>query len=349
MEKDLYSYKEEIPDNGPIRVTYERPKFFHRIMANFIDILLFFGVLILLFIPTNAIVRNTPQYLAAEKVVNTRINDSGIYTYYDKTKTYLTWPSYYDNYSEDSSGYVKATKCSEAIDNFIEYVKTNAGEEKALEVQNAYDEFRLSKTFEDEPYFIKNSENIIVSNKESDGGTCKASSDDYYKNIYKPYIMSDCAGYLITIFSDYYYANKTMSNFFFYLEAPVVFVLSVILVYYVPPLFFRRGRKTLGKALFRIGLVDSRILSPSFGRFTARFGILFAEFILSVFTFMIPFIISFSLMVFSKEKQGFPDYMLKLNEVDTNKARIYYSKYEALLETKDPTKKPVDFKPINKE
>ena len=186
-------------------------------------------------------------------------------------------------------------------------------------------------------------------NKESDGGTCKASSDDYYKNIFKPFIMSDCAGYLIVEFPEYYDSMKVMSNYLFFIEIPVSLALGAILAYYVPGLFFRRGRKTLGKALFRIGLVDDKILSPSFWRFTARFGIFFVELVTSLFTFAIPFIISFTLMVASKGKQGFPDYMLRLTEVDVSKAKIYLNKYDALLDSSKQNKEPIDFKLINKE
>ena len=73
-------------------------------------------------------------------------------------------------------------------------------------------------------------------------------------------------------------------------------------------------------------------IAPSFWRFTARFAIFFfGELILSLFTFGIPYIISFSIMAFSKDKQGFPDYMLRLHEVDTSKANIYMDYVEAEL------------------
>ena len=89
---------------------------------------------------------------------------------------------------------------------------------------------------------------------------------------------------------------------------------------------------TLGKALYHIGLIDDRMLSPSFGRFTARFAIFFfGELILSLFSFGIPYIVSFTMMAFSKRKQGFPDYMLHLYEIDTTKANIYMDYVEAEL------------------
>jgi hypothetical protein len=101
---------------------------------------------------------------------------------------------------------------------------------------------------------------------------------------------------------------------------------------------------TLGKALYHIGLVDSRYLNVKWGRFFARFAIFyFAELLLSLVTFGIPFIISFSLMAFSKKKQGFPDYMLGIEEVDTSRNKIYKSLDEITLESLNKRKQPVDF------
>ena len=161
--------------------------------------------------------------------------------------------------------------------------------------------------------------------------------------------MSDCAGYLITMFPDYAESMKKMSNALFFIEIPVSLTLSCFLVYFVPGLFFRRGRQTLGKALFRVGLVDKNITSPRIGRYTARFFIFYGEIVLSLFTFALPLLISFSLMAFSKNKQGFPDYMLQLTEVDTSKAKIYLDKYDALVDVAKQNKEPIDFKLINKE
>jgi hypothetical protein len=49
-------------------------------------------------------------------------------------------------------------------------------------------------------------------------------------------------------------------------------------------------------------------------------------------------------MAFSKNKQGFPDYMLGIQEVDTSNNKIYKSLEEISLEQVTKTKKPVDFR-----
>ena len=66
--------------------------------------------------------------------------------------------------------------------------------------------------------------------------------------------------------------------------------------------------------------------------------------ILSIATLGIPFIISISMMVFSKHKQGFPDYMLGLYEVDTSNNKIYNNEAEITLDHANTYKEPIDFK-----
>lgn len=130
-----------------------------------------------------------------------------------------------------------------------------------------------------------------------------------------------------------------------FVELPISYMVAGLLIYLLPLFIFRRGRKTFGKAIYRIGLVDSNFLSPKIGRTIARFCIFyFGVLILSVLTFGIPFFVSFSLMAFSKKKQGFPDYMLGLLEVDTYRTKIFMSTEEIALRGVNTHSKAVDFK-----
>ena len=327
-------------------ITYEAPPFHRRVVANLMDILIFTLLFVAFFIPTNAITKATPEYVKSNDIVNTTREECGFYIYESSTKTWLTYPTYYDNYSKDSTGYVKATTCSQAIDDFIIYVGEQKGENYRTEIQKAYDDWRLSLEYDGKPYFIE-IDGVVVSNKYSEtdpSKTCKASNDDYYKNVYHIFILQDCAGYLISWFPDYKAATSSMSNMLFFIEIPVSYVLSGLITYLVPMLVFRRGGKTLGKLAFRIGLIGNDLFSPSTGKILARFVIFFfGEMVLSLFTFGIPFIISFSMMAFSKRKQGFPDYMLGLIEIDTSKNNIYFNKYEAAIYQFDGSKKGIAF------
>ena len=73
--------------------------------------------------------------------------------------------------------------------------------------------------------------------------------------------------------------------------------------------------------------------------------VLAAIYLLSIITIGVPFIISTSMMLFTKKKQGFADYMLDLREIDTSTNKIYYSLEEINLSNIKPNHEPVDFKP----
>lgn len=330
----------------PTVVTYEAPPFHRRVVANLMDILIFVLLFIAVFIPTNAITKITPQYIRANDIVNTTRQESGFYIYEPSTKTYMAYPTYFDYYATDSTGYVKATTCAEAIDNFIAYVGSKCGDAKRQEIQDEYDRYRLSMKYNGNPYFIE-VDGVVVSNKYSESEpekTCKATNEEYYRNVYHIFILQSCAGYLISWFPDYKASTSLMSNMLFFIEIPVSYFLAGLITYFIPPLIFKRGGKTLGKLAFRIGLIGNDLFSPSVGKIIARFSIFFfGELVLSLFTFGLPFIISFSMMAFSKRKQGFPDYMLGLIEIDTSKNNIYFNKYEAAVFQMDGSKKGISF------
>ena len=54
------------------------------------------------------------------------------------------------------------------------------------------------------------------------------------------------------------------------------------------------------------------------------------------------------MMAFSKNKQGFPDYILGLQEIDTSNNKIYYSYEEIELNDVERHKRPTDFRLIQR-
>jgi len=344
--------------NAPVdavTVEYEFPKFYHRILANLIDIIIFVLMFFILFIPTNMIVTNLPAYAAADATMTEYRQDSGLFKYSANRKVYELIVTWYIN-NDDVEYPVRVIGCEKAIFDFQEFVKDKYGDNTEYQaVIKDYDDSRLSDVAVYEGFHLfvtsevdTNDDGVadatkIIRNPEAQAAG--ADSEVYFNKFYRTYILQNCNGYLITLFPDYYASIKTESNFLFFCEVPVAFFLSGLVSFFLPGLIFRRGRMSFGKALYHIGLVDSRILSPTFWRFLARFSIFFfGELVLSFFTFGIPFIISFSMMAFSKKKQGFPDYLLGLTEVDGTKAKIYFTKYEAGMDQIKERKKPLDFK-----
>lgn len=335
----------DIQENEVVNINYTQPKFWHRVMANFIDFFLFALFFFILFISARSIVLTTSPYKQAEQTITEVRLNSGLYkkdvadndnlvdVIYYINKYCQVYGSEFDGKGEggeEPTG--KNGKAVHAINQFIEYCSDPeiTSHERYLELISYYDSMRLDTLTSDGiHFFIKDGEDIIpneviASNPEK--------RKLYYQEVYSPLIEKRFLPFLTSNVTKYRDAYRLEFNFLVFLELPVAYVISAVIVYYVPGLFFKRGRMTLGKAIYRIGLIDSRILSPTLGRFTLRFLILlFAELILSLFSFGIPYIISFSMMAFSKNKQGFPDYMLHLYEVDTSKSNIYMDYVEAEL------------------
>ena len=333
--------KKEIERNEVVNVNYTQPKFWHRCMANLVDLVLLVAMFIILFIAARGIVGLTPDFKRAENRITEIQLETCLY-YEDRLNEgkyvdvvyYLD--KYYDTYGSDFEGKADSTgrigKIVHSINQFVDYCSNpeHVPVDRYNELVSYYESIRLDTITKDGiHYFVKDGDKIVPNEVLVNDATTRSG---FYNDVYKKFVEKTCLPFLTANVTEYRELYRVEFNYLVFCELPAAYILAAILVYFVPPLFFRRGRMTLGKALYRIGLIDDRMLSPSFGRFTARFSIfLFGELILSLFTFGIPYIISFSIMAFSKHKQGFPDYMLHLYEIDTTKANIYMNYVEATL------------------
>lgn len=325
--------------HSQIEITYIRPKFHRRVFANVLDAILFALCFVGLFLGVRAIVTSDSYYQEVDANMTSIKLGSSLYVKNSDGALVDTVSSLKND--TDLSSSTRKKEAIKTIDSFIVYLGSEASEASQEKVQKSYDEYRMSTTlvYDDVPYFIE-SNGAIVENI-----ACSANDQTYFEKAYTPFIDTQCQGYLLTEVPGYYDMNKYMSRMVLFLEIPVAYALSGLLVYLLPACCFVRGHMSLGKALYHIGMVDSRCLNVKWGRFFARFAIFyFGELLLSLVTFGIPLIISFSLMAFSKNKQGFPDYMLGIQEVDTSRNKIYKSLEEITLESLNKRKEPVDFR-----
>ena len=325
-----------------IAISYVRAKFFRRIMANLVDLLIFVLVFLCLFLGVREIVKNTDEYKVQEAKMTEIMLDSGLYVNDNgQIKDVIS----YINGQTSFSASKKRDDAIKVIDNFFIYAESVLSQEDVQSMKEEYYTFLLSDSlsYEGQNYFIESNGEVI------ENPDCDATYFSYYQNAYAVFIDNYLHSYLNVMIPGYYDAAHYMSNMLFFVELPIAYLVGGFLVYFIPPLIFRRGRKTLGKALYKIGLVDGNYLSPSFKRFLARFSIFyFGILILSLFTFAVPAIISVTLMGFSRKKQGFTDYLLNLQEVDTTHNKIYLSYEEISLTEAETSKKPVDFQMINR-
>lgn len=348
---EVVSDAEIATDNKNINVLYYRPKFTHRIFANLLDILIFIMVFLACFLGVREIIRNTPTYKAKSQELTQMRLGSGLYAYDDDNV--LRDIISVINYAKGQSAKSHMTRARAAIDEFITYTKEVSTEANYSIVVKDYREYRLADNMvhNNVPLFVLNEQDEVIENPTLIDSAETISSQiytEYYKKAYQPYIDNHLQAYLVVVVPHYKDIINYQTNMLLWVNIFAVYCFTGLLVYLVPIFIFRRGRMTFGKALYGIGLVDSNCLSPSLPRTLARFAIFyFAILVLSLFTFGLPIIISFSIMVFSKNKQGFADYMLRLTEVDGKRTKIYFSFQEVELEKTTPYKKPVDFKTRN--
>ena len=339
----------DVPVNNGTNVLYYPPKFTHRVFANLLDILIFVFVFFSCFLGVREIIRANPTYQNRSNELTQIKVDTGIYAY-DDDNVLRDIISVLNN-DKGQSAKSRAVRSRKAIETFIDYVKDNSTNDMYVEIVNDYRSYRLADSMKhnDVPLFVVDENDDVVENPALIESVESVSSQvyvAYYEKAYQPYIDNRVQAYLVTAIPKYNEIIRYQTNLLLWVNIFAVYCFTGLLVYLVPPLIFRRGRMTLGKFLYGIGLVDSRCLCPSIPRFLARFAIFyFAILVLSLVTFGIPMIISVSLMIFSKNKQGFPDYMLGLREIDAKRTKIYFSFKEVELEQLNINKKPVDFKP----
>ena len=326
-----------------VKIDYNTARFHRRVLANLVDFALCALFFFSFFIGIRGIVTNIDPYKAREaELTSIRLN-SGMYMQYNDSGNLTDTVSFLSDSYNAYSGIAKVDIAKEKIDTFMLYLETNVNAEAADKVRDSYHTFFLSDkmVYEGVPMFIDNA-GKIERNKD-----CKASADVRFSKAYAPFIDEYCQGYLITLVPQYLDLVRFESNVLIYGEILPAYLIAPLLAYLLPMMVFKRGRQTFGKWMYRIGTVNKDLLIPSVPRTLARFAILyFAEYCLAPFTFAIPFLVSASLMGFSKKHQGLPDYILGLHEVDITNAKIYFSREEIAVESVSGAKKAPNFEVI---
>ena len=344
----MHNIKENEILQNKINIQYRMPKLFNRVLANLVDIIIFALLFFGFYAGTRAIVKETKVYKEAREAYEQACIDSGLYRVNDKgviidLVTYITNDSTF-------SGKGKRKASEQAISDFYDvYLPTIVDDETYQTLLTKKDDYFLDASrkpkeddIQDIPFFVMSNEGVIP-NPELEN--FPGIDTMYYAECYKPFIDKVCLRQFQSYSPAYRHNFNTVANLILFVVVPVSYVSSAILTWFVPPLFFRKGRKTLGKALYHIGLIQSDFYNCKFSKWLIRFVIFFfGEMILSIATLGIPFIISISMMVFSKHKQGFPDYMLGLYEVDTSNNKIYNNEAEITLDHANTYKEPIDFK-----
>lgn len=193
---------------------------------------------------------------------------------------------------------------------FTEFVKN----------ENIYKNYKKEAKVDNEIRLFDDDGNRLLTNTDD---------DNKYFEFYKNVIRNIAPGYLTSskIYRDNLKKSIIQNILLFYLS---LFISNTIF-FYIFPLIFYRGRKTLGMKMVNIALVDVNAMSVSFKRFTLRYLFYFFIIItLSLVSFFIPLIVSITMMFANKTGQGLTDYVFNTYKVDSSSSSIYLNKEEYL-------------------
>lgn len=204
-------------------------------------------------------------------------------------------------------------------------------------------------TYKKEAIYSYNNEetNLFVKENDTYIRNTALNNSDYdstYYEFYSDLIKEKAPGYL---FKSTAYRNNLKTQIIqnvllFYLA---LFIASIV-VYYIIPLFLKRGRKTFGMKMTSIALVDVRGLSVTFKRFTLRYLFFFFVILsLSLVSFLIPILVSITMSFVSKSGQSLTDYVLNTYKVDSSTNSIYLDEIEYMTMNRDNLK--VDIEHLN--
>lgn len=175
----------------------------------------------------------------------------------------------------------------------------------------------------------------------SDSYVEKDFSDDVYYSFYQKEFENYASAALShnVRFADLSNLIVRISVIEIVLSMSVGFALSFVIM----PLILKRGRKTIGMYLFKISLVGGDALNVRGKTLLFRnVLLLLIGYWLTIFTFGIPWLVSLTMMTFSKTGQDFFDYMSGTYVVSTKDKDIYLDYAEYLARTEESKKASIE-------
>ena len=301
---------------------YNKARISKRVCANFIDIFITIFLTFLMFACSNLILPNIASF---QNVVEARYElqlESGLYISYQDEIILITEYTELENTFDNIES--KKTYLSNAIDSF--YANT------------------LFFTFDEDDTHLTDYQNRKLNYNHSDGGYIfqedeegnvieRSVSSSYFYDFYYEEVNSYSLGYLVNN-DDYITYTRIifLTSIFLIIVWYMIFV--IIFYYIIPITLFKRGRQTLGMKICRIGLIDGNALNIQLKKYSLRFVFEFIfMFILNIAAFLIPLIISYSMMYLSKASQDLTDYVFNNYVVDTKDLDIYLNYMEFLDKT----------------
>lgn len=155
-------------------------------------------------------------------------------------------------------------------------------------------------------------------------------SPEKYYDFYKDEIENHALVYLNN--NEKYVKNEQRIFLILFLTILIISVFVYFIYYVLLPLTcFKRGRQTLGMKLFKFSLISVNALNVKTSKFLLRTVFnFFVMYLLNIFSFFIPSLISLAMLFFSQRKQNLTNYIFNDYFVDTSVDDIYLNFYEYL-------------------
>ena len=292
-----------------IEVVYKKAKLGKRMLAYFIDIgLLIMSTLIMLSI-INIPITSSSWYKSKEAELVQLRNDSGLYENGINIVDYVSTNSDYSSYEE------KKNFLSERIDNFYKDTTYFSDLEK---IKNDYETRKLEAKKDGVNLFVKEDGEV----KEN------AVSAELLYNFYVGETQNYTYAYLMRN-ANYFYLTR-FSFLVTVVEFISLFTLFFAVYFLILPLTcFKRGRQTIGMKLEKIGLISVKAVNITAGKYVGRFVFnYFVFFILNFVGFLIPSIVSVTMMYVNKTNSNLPNYVFNDYAVDVTDKTIYLNALE---------------------
>ncbi len=272
------------------------------------DLFLFFVLGVVLVIPDLFIIQGNKTYQSWITAQNDYKIESRLYQKNEEGNI-VKLPSYYDEVN-DLTFNEKSEKMNEALVFFFEeYINSEmngAGKKTLLDYKADY------KTTDGTSLFDNEGARALLS----------SDYDNLYYTTYSSLINDKALGYLNL--KKEYLDSKKKASLTYLITIPLMFVLSYTVIYYIIPLCFSRGRKTLGMKITKTALLSVDGFSVKTGRFTLKF--LFKLFIILIGSFaavFIPVAVSITMIVVLKSHQSLSEYVTNTYLVSTEDQDVY--------------------------
>ena len=151
----------------------------------------------------------------------------------------------------------------------------------------------------------------------------QASLDEFYNNAYNAALV-DLASY--TPFADL----VAQINQYFVEILLIAFVTMAMILYLIFPLIFKEG-KTIGKKLLNLSVVDTLGYHAKLWQIIVRFIVLFATFVLAIYTIFGSILISYTFMIFSKQYRSLNDFFAFTRVIDSKQSTIFKTNEDRLM------------------